>query len=86
MFDPRGDDLSKLKEDDLVERVSQLHSRMKFFMSIGNTQAIMQLNVMLAEANEEQSRRWNRQTQLQAEKQEVKDKQNILIVFKIHNT
>jgi len=78
MFDPRGDDLSKLKEDDLVERVSQLHSRMKFFMSIGNTQAIMQLNVMLAEANEEQSRRWNRQTQLQAEKQEVKDKQNIL--------
>jgi|TARA_B110000483_G_scaffold166407_1_gene196911 hypothetical protein len=78
MFDPRGDDLSKLKEDDLVERVSQLHSRMKFFMSIGNTQAIMQLNVMLAEANEEQSRRWNRQTQLQAEKQEAKDKQNIL--------
>jgi|TARA_R110002153_G_scaffold61563_5_gene166054 hypothetical protein len=78
MFDPRGDDLSKLKEDDLVERVSQLHSRMKFFMSIGNTQAILQLNVMLAEANEEQSRRWNRQTQLQAEKQEAKDKQNIL--------
>jgi len=78
MFDPRGDDLSKLKEDDLVERVSQLHSRMKFFMSIGNTQAILQLNVMLAEANEEQSRRWNKQTQLQAEKQEAKDKQNIL--------
>ena len=36
MYDPRSDDLSKLKDDDLVERISNLHKRMKFFYTTAN--------------------------------------------------
>jgi ABC-type transport system involved in cytochrome bd biosynthesis fused ATPase/permease subunit len=75
MYDPRGEDLSKIKDDDLVERISNLHKRMKFFYTTGNNQAILQLNVMLAEANAEQERRWAKQGQAQLDK---KEKNNIL--------
>ena len=75
MYDPRGEDLSKIKDDDLVERISNLHKRMKFFYNKGNNQAILQLNVMLSEANAEQQRRWAKQGQAQLDK---KEKNNIL--------
>ena len=75
MYDPRGEDLSKIKDDDLVERISNLHKRMKFFYNTDNNQAILQLNVMLSEANAEQQRRWAKQGQAQLDK---KEKNNIL--------
>tara|TARA_B100001057_G_C22824144_1_gene940670 strand:- start:1923 stop:2162 length:240 start_codon:yes stop_codon:yes gene_type:complete len=74
MFDPRQTDkLSEMNDDKLTDRIGELHKRMRHFAQVGNPQAIDQLQVMLAEANEEQQRRWNQSMIKQMDKNQ-KDK------------
>jgi len=77
MFDPRQEDITKLSDDKLTDRISDLHKRHNFFYKTGNTGAIQQITVMLGEANMEQEKRWAKSSQMQIEKQEKKNN-NIL--------